>query len=30
VDAQEIWMQVNVLRAFERMLEQLDREGLGT
>lgn len=29
-DAQEIWMQVNVLRAFERMLEQLDREGLGT
>lgn len=28
-DAQEIWMQVNVLRAFERMLEQLDREGLG-
>jgi DnaJ-domain-containing protein 1 len=27
--AREVWMQLNVLRAFERMLEQLDREGLG-
>jgi hypothetical protein len=28
--AQAVWIEINVVRAFERMLEQLDREAGGT